>query len=85
MALIKEFIYKGFAANYWKIIKTSQDAITEKTSVKMGLYKDVAARLDSIENTLLTKYYDLDGLDKTRAAIYVELKLLPDFDGATDS
>ena len=85
MALIKTVTFKGFDACYWKILKTNSDVLANKTSTKVGLYKDLAARQDNIENTLLTKYYDLDGIDKLREDIYTELKLLPDFDGAIDA
>jgi hypothetical protein len=85
MALLKTVTFKGFEANYWKILKTSEDIPSVKTSVKVGLYKDLASRQANIENTLLTKFYDLDGVDKIREDIYEELKLLPDFDGAIDA
>jgi hypothetical protein len=85
MALIKEVQYKGFTSNYWKIMKTTEDVIANRTSVRMGLYKDQDARTEGIGNTLLNQSYDLDGIDKTRASIYSEIKLLPDFEGAIDS
>jgi len=84
MALLKPTTFKGVTAAYWKILYVSQDVISKKTTVGLGLYVNDAARLANIQNILDRKVVQIKGLDLTRPQIYAELKKLDAFKNATD-
>jgi hypothetical protein len=74
MALEKEIEYKGFTPKYWKITSFTSDAITNKTNVSIGLYKDKATRDGNVNDTIMTCNYSIEGLDFSREDIYKKIK-----------
>jgi len=84
MALKKQIDFKGITADYWKILRTSEDSLTNKTEVLIGLYKDAEARDLNVNNILLREIFHISGIDTDRAQVYEKLKLLEYFKEAED-
>lgn len=85
MALERDTMFKGYIANYWRIVEWHTDVDRGYTDVEVKLYKDAQARLLDENNqlnmiTVKIKAVDLNG----RAGIYEELKKTNDFFGAKD-
>ena len=84
MALKLLQVFKGVPANYWKIISISEDLIAHKTTVCLGLYTNDKSRKARVTNNLDNKIIQIQGVDLTRAQIYIAIKALPAFKKAVD-
>lgn len=88
MALLLKTEHKGIIADYWKIIKTSEDYsennIIPQTVIRIGLYKDAKTRQENIDNYLYLKAIIIDKVDLKRNDIYSIIKELDDFKEAKD-
>lgn len=94
MALQKSIEYKGtgIIIEYHKVVNPKIDAITKGGSVRVEIYKDVAARIAN-KNPVSNKQYvipdntfstlDLETQD-ARDLVYTYLKTLPEYIGAID-
>lgn len=47
----------GFTGNYWKIIGVNLDFSHSRSTVVIGLYKDIAARLAGAEHMIVRTYH----------------------------
>ena len=61
MALQKEQIFKGVAANYWKIIICKYNAISKYTTVTLALYFSKETRDADVANRLEEKDFQFAG------------------------
>ncbi|MCX6265879.1 MAG: hypothetical protein NTW16_00775 [Bacteroidetes bacterium] len=76
MGLIKSINFKGFLPEYWNITSISDNKATDKTTVIVSLYKDLATRAADPLATIATLEYILPGCDLTRADIYPVIKTI---------
>lgn len=84
MALVKTKNWKGQEANYWKIITSISDFLTNKTRVILGLYLSKEIRDLSVENFLEREAVEISGVDLTREQEYTAIKLTEYFSDAVD-
>jgi len=62
MALQLTRNYKGIEANYWRINTLNYDDVLDRATVSLWLYKDEAAKNESLENTLIREVIVLDNV-----------------------
>jgi len=76
MALKLQVDFKGTNAEYWKIIKVDTDLVRKNDTVRIGLYKDQAAREESIHNFLEVRvfYFDCSEHEHTMEDLYNHIK-----------
>jgi len=80
MALQLAEDYKGYVANYWRIISTTLDYNANQTRVELGLYKDAATReanprmFVKKERHVLTGLYPEQSADDLRGDLYAAIK-----------
>ena len=75
MALRLAKTIKGcITGNYWKIIQTKTDCITEKTTAVLGLYIDEAHRAMGAANYIHTEVVKMMGKDMLLKDIYTKMK-----------
>jgi len=74
MALQKSEDFKGIKANYWKVVNSEENYITNSTVVRVGLFVSDATREDNITSYLKTSVVSLGSTDLNRKDIYTELK-----------
>lgn len=89
MALRKQTTYLGFSPDYWKIISSSCDYISNTTLVEVALYLNEEQRRSAedflgVNNIIDTKTFQIANVDLSITDAYAELKSLPDFSGAED-
>ena len=74
MALEKETKYLGVTANYWKIVETATNCLTNKTRGTVALYLNKEARTESEKNILGREVFEVEGTDLTRTQLYAKIK-----------
>jgi hypothetical protein len=74
MALLLTRNYKGQDASYWRISSVTADCVKNHTTVSLCLYFTRDTRLANVDNHLTREVIILDGIDLTRAQMYLMLK-----------
>ena len=74
MALQKTYNFKGIDFNYWKIISSTSNALSNTMSVTIALYYNQQSRLNSTDNLFETRQYVFNGTDLKRSDIYPLIK-----------
>ena len=82
----------GVAAIYWRLVHFAMDFNAQKATCVMIGYKDKAAR-DEGKTPLANRQVEVSGVDFTginentsqRTQLYNLIKVLPEFEGATDA
>lgn len=83
MALHLERECKGTIAEYWKILSTSYDAITNQTNVVLALYLNQTAREAGTNNYLDQTTFTFES-ELNRGGAYLAIKATEEFINATD-
>lgn len=73
MALIKSKDFKGITCEYWKIISATEDYKTGNTNVIIGLYENLEARTQSVNNFVFRERVNVTGTDLTRTQMYEKI------------
>lgn len=84
MALQKNFDYKGFRANYWKILMSETHAFRNGTRAQVAVYRDKDIRDLNQEDFIAVIPFDLTGKGLSFAEIYSQLKQMAMFEGSVD-
>lgn len=74
MALIKEYITKGYEYKYWMISSFNASKIAKRTTVNLWLYKDKESREESIYNDILNLTVEIKGYVTDVTEIYDRIK-----------
>jgi len=64
---------KGIDANYWKIVRSTYDAMGNQTRVTLALYYNKISREENINDFIEVKDFYLEGF-LTQAEMYVKIK-----------
>lgn len=83
MAIILRRECKGTLCDYWKILNTSYDAITNQTNVILALYINQNAREAGTNNYLDQTTFTFEG-ELDREGSYLAIKTTEEFINSTD-
>jgi hypothetical protein len=84
MGLRLDVTIKEEVCSYWHIFASVQDVWTSQTYVHLAIYKDYDAYLANPRGIKGLRIATLAVIDVDRTDMYTALKLLPEFEGATD-
>lgn len=86
MALIKQAAIKGIPLEYWAIVSHSWNKQSNRTEVRVCVYKDKTARDGGVTNFIneSSRVFMYTG-EFTKAELYAKIKLEPFFVGSVDA